>query len=103
MEIRRAKEKKWREYVENADDKSIFEIQRYITNTPTQTMIPTLNDRAATHEEKIATLQASFFPLPPPADLTDISQKTAHPSEVPFSSRITMQQVCRLLFGLAAS
>jgi len=61
-EISKAKTAKWREYVNGADNKSIFQIKKYITNTPTQAIIPTLNGNLSTHEEKVATFQKTSSP-----------------------------------------
>jgi ribonuclease HI len=95
--IRKAKEDKWRVYVENADDKSIWNIKNFITNIPTQSFIPTLENNASTHEQKIALLQQSFFPPPPPADLKDISYKPPnnYPLPAPLNTNITLQQIRR--------
>ena len=69
-----AKVAKWRDYVDKADRKSIWQIKRYITNLPTSSFIPTLNGHATTHQQKVDALQKSFFPPSPTADLTDIKQ-----------------------------
>ena len=71
-EIRRAKTNKWKEYVDNADGKTIWQIQKYATSTMTTTHVPTLNEKAATNEQKVNALRKAFFPKPPLADLTDI-------------------------------
>ena len=53
QEISRAKAaSKWKEYVNNANGKTIWQIKKYITNTPTSTSVPTLNGNAATNEQK---------------------------------------------------
>jgi len=92
-EISKAKTAKWREYVNGADNKSIFQIKKYITNTPTQAIIPTLNGNLSTHEEKVAAFQKTFFPPPPRADLSDIQTKLAYPSEAPYEPIITITQI----------
>ena len=55
-EIEKARIDKWREFVNTANGKTIYQIKEYITNTPTPTFIPTLDTNAATNEEKIDTL-----------------------------------------------
>src|SRR5216117_2534738 len=83
QEIARAKARKWKEYVNNANHKTIWQIKKYITNKPTSTFIPTLDGHAATNEQKVSILRKAFFPKPPPADLTDLLTAT-HPQEVPY-------------------
>ena len=92
QEIERAKARKWKEYVNNADGKTIWQIKKYITNAPTSTFIPTLNGHAATYEQKVNALQKSFFPEPPPADLTDIPT-AVYPQEVTYEEQITIRQI----------
>jgi len=94
-EIAKAKVTKWKEYIEKADDKSIYQIKQYVTNTPTSSIIPTLNGKEATNEQKVNALQKTFFPRPPPADLSDLSRLTTHPTSVPYKPHITLQQIQR--------
>jgi ribonuclease HI len=100
QEIARARPRKWREYANSANRKTIWQIKRYITNIPTSTFVPTLNDHAATNEQKVSVLRKAFFPKPPPADLTDISS-TVYPQEVPFEAQITVQQIREAVNRLA--
>ena len=95
-EIAQAKTRKWKEFVDKADGKSIWQVKKYIANTPMSTFIPTINGNAATHGQKAAALQKAFFPKSPRADLSDIPQAT-HPQEVPFKSHITTRQVCEAI------
>ena len=90
--IAQAKKDKWWEYVENADAKSVFQIKNYISSLPTPTFIPTLNKHAATHDQKTALLQETFFPQPPPAKLHDVTN-TEYPEEVPCTLQISLEQV----------
>ena len=99
-EIARAKASKWKEYVDNADGKTIWQVKKYVTNTTTSTYIPTLNDNAATNEQKVNTLQKAFFPKPPSADLTDIPQ-AKYPQEVPFKSQMTVRKIREAVKRLA--
>ena len=46
--IEQAKADKWKEYINNADDHSIYEIKDYILNSFTSAFVPTLNENAAT-------------------------------------------------------
>lgn len=93
MKIRKVKKAKWREYVENVDDKSIFQIHHYLTNISMQSLISTLDDRATTHEEKITILQKVFFLPSSSADLKDIfhQKATIYPPEISFSPYIMIQ------------
>src|SRR5437762_8112634 len=55
-EIEKARTDKWREFVNKADGKTIYQVKNYITNIPTPTFIPTLDTNAAMNEEKVSTL-----------------------------------------------
>ena len=87
-EIAQAKENKWKECVSNADGKSIWKIKDYVTNTYTPSFIPTLENGAATMEQKFAEFRKVFFPKPPPANLKDITS-TEYPQEIPCEFQIT--------------
>jgi len=100
QEIARAKASKWKEYVNNANHKRIWQIKKYITNKPTSTFIPTLDGHTATNEQKVSILQKVFNPKPPPADLIDLLT-APHPQEVPYEDRITIQQVREAVNRLA--
>ena len=75
-EIAQAKVNKWKEFVDKADQKTIWQVQKYIANTPTSTFVPTLNEQAAMNDQKVEAFQTAFFPKPPAEDLTDISTAT---------------------------
>ena len=94
-EIVKAKTTHWRGYIEKPDNKSIGQIIRYITNKPTSSIIPTLNGKEATNEQKVNALQKSFFPRPPSADLSDLSRSTIYPTPISYEPRITLQQIQR--------
>ena len=100
-EIARAKANHWKDYVNKADGKSIFQIKKYIMNTPTSTFIPTLNNHATTNEQKVNILRKAFFPKPPPADLTDIPS-AKHPQEIPYEAQITIRQIREAVNRLAS-
>jgi Endonuclease-reverse transcriptase len=91
--IAKAKKAKWKDYVENADGKSIWQIKKYATNITTSSLIPTLDGNATTHEAKIETFTRAFFPQPPPTNLTDITQNNAYPLSVPYTLSITVEQI----------
>jgi len=99
-EIAQAKTKKWKEFVDKADRKSIWQVKKYIDNTPTSTFIPTINGNATTHEQKATAFQKAFFPKPPCADLTDIPP-AIHLQEVPFETQITTRQIHEAVNKLA--
>ena len=100
QETSRAKTNKWKEYVNNANGKTIWQIKKYITNTPTSTFVPTLNGNAATNEQKVRALLKAFFPSPPPADLTAIPS-AVYSEEVPYEAQITIQQIREAVNRLA--
>src|SRR5271170_3068589 len=104
-EITRAKAAKWKEFVNSADAKTIWQIKKYITNIPASTLIPTLDGHAATNEDKVTTLRKAFFPRPPPADLTDIShlnqRATIYPPEVQYEPQVTVNQIRKAVNRLA--
>ena len=89
---RLAKRDKWREFVNNADGKSIWEVKKYVTSTPVSPFIPTLDGYAASQCQKVELLQKKFFPPPPAATLNDIAQ-AQFPQEVQFTSEVTIRQV----------
>ena len=91
--IDKAKRTKWREYVENADGKSIWQIKKYAANLAMSSLIPTLDGQAVTHEDKVDTLTKAFFPHPPPADLKDIALTKDYPPLVPYGPFITIKQI----------
>ena len=95
--ILKAQRQTWKVYVENADGKSIYQIKKYAlrTNIGISNIIPTLDGHATTHEEKLDTLAKTFFPPPPPADLTDIPNQTQwqYPTPAPYEPTITIEQI----------
>ena len=99
-EIAQAKVNKWKEFVEKAYQKTIWQVQKYVANTPTPAFVPTLNEQAATNDQKVDAFQKAFFPKPPAADLTDISTAT-YPEEVPCKTQITLRQVHNAINSLA--
>ena len=90
--ISQAIRSKWKEYIGNADGKSIYQIKNYVFNKATSSIIPTLDDKAVTQEDKVEALTKAFFPSPPPADLTDITQMD-YPPPTPYSPTITIEQI----------
>ena len=90
-EIRRAKEAKWREFVEEADEKSIWTVKKYIDKLLSPYYIPTING-ATSNEGKASQFTAAFFPPPPPTQTADIARAT-YPPPVPSNPTITTQQI----------
>ena len=98
--IAQAKRDKWREVINNADAKSIWQVKKYVANVPVSTFVPTLDGQAASQSQKVELLQKSFFPHPPLARLDDIPL-AIYPQEVPFSSKITIKQIREAVRKLA--
>jgi hypothetical protein len=103
--IKQAKEKTWREFTEQADERTIWQIKKYLTSTPTQPFIPTLDGDANCNQQKAESLRKVFFPNPPDADTNDIpppdqDHDTHYPAPVAFNSNITEQQIERAISKL---
>ena len=92
-DIKKAKQKTWRNFVEKADEKTIWKVKKYMESVPTSTYIPTLNSYATSNEEKTKEFKEAFFPPPPPANLMDIRETVEYPESVACSSHITMHQL----------
>jgi len=90
----------WQKFVGEADERSIWKVNKYLNSIPTNTYIPTLEGQAATNTQKTDTLSKTFFPPPPPADLSDIPN-ASYPDPVPTNLNITMAQVERAIDKLA--
>jgi hypothetical protein len=95
-----SKRNTWQKFVGEADEQSIFKVNKYLNSTPTNTYIPTLEGEAATNAQKTETLRQTFFPPPPLADLNDIPDAD-YPDPVPTSLTITATQVKRAIEKLA--
>jgi ribonuclease HI len=92
--VKQAKEETWKQFTATADNRTIYKVKSYMAGKPTPTYIPTLNNTAESNEEKTAHLTATFFPPPPPADLTDIADAQPETiSPVACQARITMHQL----------
>ena len=92
-DIKKAKQKTWRNFVEKADERTIWKVKKYMESVPTSTYIPTLNGHATSNEEKTKEFKEAFFPPPPLANLTDITETLEYPDSVACSSHITMHQL----------
>jgi hypothetical protein len=100
-EMKRAKEKMWRDFVEEANERTIWTVKKYIDSTPTPAYIPTLNNENATsNEEKATAFRETFFPPPPRANLSDI-RSTEYPQPVECATTITLRQIQRAVNKLA--
>lgn len=78
QKLKDAQRQTWRNFVEAADERTIWKVKRYMNSLPMQQYIPTLNETATTNESKAHEFAKAFFPQPPPADTSDI-----HTSEYP--------------------
>ena len=85
----------------NADNKTIWQIKKYIDNIPTSALVPTLKNNATTNEQKASVLQKAFFPPPPSANLTDI-KKTTYPFKIQYNPQITTRQIRQAINQLAS-
>ena len=101
LEIKLAKERTWRQFVEDADERTIWTVKKYLDSMPTPYYIPTINS-ATSNEEKAAEFQANFFPPPPQADLSDVPN-SVYPQAVPCEIKITMTQLERAVNRTAAN
>src|SRR5579859_4734714 len=94
--VRNLKYNTWREFVEAADEKSIWSIKKYMNSKPTQHYIPTINNTATTNEEKAAQFREALLPALsalPPADTSDITTTYSYPEPTPLNPIITKQQL----------
>ena len=98
--IEECKRNDWQKFVSGADERDIWIVNQYLNSTPTNTYIPTLEGQAATNKQKTETLSKAFFPPPPSADLSDISD-TIYPEAVSTNLNITMTQVKHAIERLA--
>jgi exonuclease III len=80
--IKKAKRRTWRKFVKEANEKTIWKLKKYMDSTPTSSYIPTINETAASNDEKAEIFKSTFFPPPPPADLSDI-EAADYPEPVP--------------------
>jgi len=99
LEIRKAKEAKWRQFIEEADEKTIWTAKKYIDSLPTPYYIPTING-ATSNGDKAKEFMAAFFPAPPPANLDDIDLAT-HLQPVDCPMKVTHKQVERAVGKLS--
>jgi len=83
----------WRDFVEEANERTIWTVKKYMDSIPTPTYIPTLNNETTTsNTEKVIAFQETFFPSPPSADVSDIGS-TIYPQPVDCVTTITMRQI----------
>src|SRR5579859_6231271 len=98
-EIRMAKDRKWRQFVQEADEKTIWMVKKYIDKPPSPYSIPTIN-QATSNEGKAHKFTLTFFPPPPPANTDDITTAT-YPTPVTCYQKITPYQIQRALDKLS--
>ena len=104
QKVRNAKYNMWKEFVESADEKSIWTIKKYMNSTPTQHYIPTINETAMTNEEKAKQFRDVLLPsltIRPLADTSDITATHTYPEPTSYSSTITKHQLERAIGKLA--
>ena len=97
--IKRAKEMAWKEFVGAADERTIWMVKKYIDSQHIPYYIPTINDTTS-NEGKAIQFIATFFPLPPPVNLSDIST-TTYPEPVPLNTNITIEQLEKAILKLS--
>ena len=100
QEIRNAKEMRWKEFVEEADERTIWMVKKFIDAPTVPHFIPTIN-KAMSNEEKADEFRSEFFPPPPPADISDILTTNTYPPPVPCEGDITMLQLERAISKLS--
>ena len=94
-EIRKAKNKKWMQFVEEADERTIYTVKKYIDKPPSPHYIPTINN-ATSNEAKAHEFRKAFFPPPPPANIDDIAT-ALYPVPAPCNETITERQIQEVL------
>jgi ribonuclease HI len=97
--IQGAKDAMWRKYVEEADEKTIWQVKKYIDKPPSPYYIPTIEGETS-NKGKSHQFKTTFFPPPPPANLSDIAT-ASYPDPVPCNSVITDRQIQRAINKLA--
>jgi ribonuclease HI len=103
QKIRNAKHNTWKEFAGSADEKSIWNIKKYMNSKPTQHYIPTINT-ADTNEEKANRFREVLLPTLsslPPADTSDITTSQSYPEPTAFNPTVTKQQLERAIGKLA--
>jgi hypothetical protein len=99
--IKKCKRNTRRKFVKEADEKTIWKIKKYLDSAPTLFYIPTINETVASNDEKAEIFTSTFFPPPPPADLSDI-EGADYPEPIPSPPRITLSQLETAIEKLAA-
>jgi endonuclease/exonuclease/phosphatase family metal-dependent hydrolase len=88
--IKEAKQKTWQKFVEEADERTIWTVKKYINKPPSPYYIPTINN-ATSNDGKADEFARAFFPSPPPAQTSDIDE-ASYPEPVSSNPVITMKQ-----------
>jgi len=94
-EIQEAKRKTWLKFVEEAEERTIWMVKKYIDRPPSPYYIPVINS-ATSNKGKTAEFANIFFPPIPPARTSDINNAT-YPEPTPSNPVITMNQVQRAI------
>jgi Reverse transcriptase (RNA-dependent DNA polymerase)/Endonuclease-reverse transcriptase len=98
-EIKEAKRKTWQKFVEEADERTIWTIKKYIDKPPSPYHIPTINNATSTNG-KANEFARTFFPPAPPAQTADIDDAT-YPEPVSSNPVITKKQIQRAIDKLS--
>jgi Reverse transcriptase (RNA-dependent DNA polymerase). len=85
--------------VEEADERTIWTVKKYLDTKPTQQYIGKINN-ATSDSEKAQEFHTTFFPPPPEADLSDIEHAT-YPEPIQIDTKITIQQLERAINKLS--
>jgi hypothetical protein len=90
-EIRMAKDQKWKQFVQEVDEETIWLAKKYIDKAPSPDYIPSIN-QATSNQGKAHKFTLTFFPPPHPANTDDIAI-AAYPIPVPCPPKITPHQI----------
>jgi hypothetical protein len=85
-----------KEFVGEADERTIWMVKKYIDSKPTPYYIPTINN-AMSNDQKAAEFAATFFPPPLHADLSDIDN-SSYSEPTPINTNITLQQLEKAVY-----
>jgi len=92
--INQAKRDTWRKFVSEADERTIWQVKKYLDSQPTSTFVSTLNNQATSNQQKSDLLSQIFFPPPPCAETDDIPN-TTYPEPHHVHDEITEGQLKR--------
>ena len=99
--IQQAKEQTWKNFVETADETTIWQVKKYLDTITTTIYVPTLQEEATTNDQKADAFQKVFFPPPSIANISDINDPAAYRFQASCSFNITKQQIQTAIEKLA--